>query len=194
MAINWEEAPADAEIHMSDGLNHWWIKLRGDAYSFIRLGDDRGWVGYINGYADMVVRNGYIETHRPKEAVNMYKAKDIKHTKAYQQLRRCIELSVEDVNKRPYELGQLTKRFLQRVFERHGAGFGFRKYYEVGEAFHWANTPEGRFYWETISDEDVLNDLHPCPIVEGGKKAKAKPAKLPPKAPAVPKRLGWWHV
>ncbi len=196
MAINWEEAPADAEIHIrsagQDDNQGWWIKLDGDRYSWWRIGQHVNWQGKSPGYAAMIAEHKYIETHRPKEAVNMYKAKDIKHTEAYQQLRRCIELSVEDVGKRPYELGQLTKRFLQRLSEQRDRPIDREDRWNVCDLLTWADTAEGHAYWERVHSGLPVIDLKPCPIVEGGK--KAKPAKLPPKAPAVPKRLGWWHV
>ncbi len=198
MAINWEDAPADAEIHIKylrqAGDEGWWIKLDGDKYFWCRGGHHVRWRGPSEGYAEMIVRERYIVTHRPKEAVNMYKAKDIKHTQAYQQLRRCIELSVEDVGKRPYELGQLTKRFLQRLSEQRDRPIGLEEHWDVCDLLTWVDTAEGHAYWERIHSGVRVINLKPCPIVEGGKKAKAKPAKLPPKAPAVLKRLGWWHV
>lgn len=117
------------------------------------------------------------------------KAKDIKHTDAYKQLKRCVELSEPVVAKRPAALGLLVKRFIARceaqafVDNWKLADGSIKGGMTVTDAFTWARTPEGDDFWQPINGWRGVANLNPCPIV-----AKKKVAKVAPK-----KKVGWWQ-
>lgn len=112
----------------------------------------------------------------------MMDIKELRKTEAYKELRAYVEKHVPEAN-RPYQLGQLAKRFLARFNEDEGKYFEANGFHPLRlmEAFPWDDTPEGHDWWLFIQDCKQV-DLNPCPI-NGVKKA--------PKA-APRKRVGWW--
>jgi hypothetical protein len=110
--------------------------------------------------------------------------KELRKTEAYKELRAYVDKHVPEAN-RPYQLGQLAKRFLARFNEDDGQYFAGHRHHDrvlnIQVAFGWAETPEGHDWWWFIRDCKQV-DLNPCPI-NGVKKA--------PKA-APRKRVGWW--
>lgn len=193
MPINWEEAPEGTTHHISyrGGPVCWWIWVTGpNSYKYwkVNVVANRWYDGALGQSLEQLCEeNGYICEERPKEKA-MLTVKDIRHTRAYQQLKDFINLNVQNVKRRPYELGVLTKRYLHGL--NNGGRLEVSKHMDVCDSFTWAETPEKHEFWEFVHHNARLLNLHPCPVGDGEAKAVAK--KLVPKVPAPAKRLGWW--
>lgn len=110
--------------------------------------------------------------------------KELKTTVAYTQLRRFIEVNVEDPAKRPYALGHLVKRFIARVTDPVNGEYQVHPEACVSSLLTWDLTPEGDDFWVKVYHGRKVDNINPCPI--GGGKVKARAAKQPKK------KVGWW--
>lgn len=108
--------------------------------------------------------------------------KELRKTPAYQELRNYVNKHVPEAQ-RPYQLGQLAKRFLAR-FDHEFYDHELAAEVRIVVSFSWQDTPEGHDWWWGIKECRDVGNLNPCPIHEKG---VPKIAKIAPK-----KRVGWW--
>ena len=112
----------------------------------------------------------------------MINAKQVFGTYPHVQMRWHIARTVADEARRPYELGQLVKKF---VFNHNDQNDFDEVQESIDASFTWADTPEGHAFWSDISQhvpEHFKDQWLKQPKVK--KQLMAKPIK--------PKRVGWW--
>lgn len=205
--IEWHLAPDDAThyLRIHRGLNvppyHCWIKRTNNGWFYKTFGVIMGWNDF-NPPHDQIQQ--FVE--RPFNVNGdkaMLKAKDIKNSVAYKQLRDAVarnpvrNMAAQDV------LGKLTKRFLAGVNEQHPAWIEFDDKLDVDFAITWHRTQEGQDFWSDIHNGNRIdlsvfpNKRKPVAPVGGFDQVAGGAAAVPVKKAAEkpkekPIAVGWW--
>lgn len=111
----------------------------------------------------------------------MINAKQVFGTYPHVQMRWYIARTVADEARRPYELGQLVKKYVYNCNEQNEDD---EVKVDIDSSFIWDDTPEGHAFWSVISQHvpEHFKDMW----------LKEPRAKKPIAKPIKPKRVGWW--
>lgn len=123
----------------------------------------------------------------------MFKAKDLHHTRAYQQLREAINNGLPEGMNKAAALGRLVTRVLNNINERRPNNWNFeadgslKKAATIDHLMIWVDTNEGHEFWRLINHDLKLPkdfDTYPKKKPDGRVNNVAiQPAQLDP-APA----------
>jgi hypothetical protein len=189
--INWDEAPEGTNGHylVNNGLRCWMkVGQPDERYQWCSVGDNGFRQSGIALRYTMLASNNWEKQFTPRpekvERKNM-ELKEFKKTKAYEQLRKFIEVNVPDVEKRPAQLGIMVKRTMARIDPKYWYGENSDK--SILWMGNWKDTPEGHNFWHSVEKARKVDNIYPCPIGKG--KEAEKPAV---KKEEKPNKVGWW--
>lgn len=112
----------------------------------------------------------------------MINAKQVFGTYPHVQMRWYVEQTVADEARRPYELSQLVKKYVNNCNEQNGDD---EVQFDIDASFIWDDTPEGHGFWQGIS-------AHVPEHFKDQWLKRPKVKKQPAAKPVKPKRVGWW--